>query len=125
MYHRASAAILVYSIDNSDSFDDLHVWVEECRENLWGNSGHELLWAVVGNKSDLLCEVSSDRVEEFCENLGTTLKFEVSAKTGDNVEKMFEKVAETVHNHRLRIYGKEHENSLKINNTRSTSTCIC
>ena len=122
MYHRASAAILVYSIDNSDSFDDLHFWVEECRENLWGNSGHELLWAVVGNKSDLLCEVSSDRVEEFCENLGTTLKFEVSAKTGDNVEKMFEKVAETVHDQR---YSKEHENSLQINNTRSTSTCIC
>ena len=114
-------------MDNSDSFDDLHVWVEECRENLWGNLGHQLLWAVVGNKSDLLCEVSSDRVEEFCENLGTTLKFEVSAKTGDNVEKMFGKVAETVHDHRSRIYSKEHKDSLQINNTRSTSssTCIC
>ena len=125
LYHRADAVLLTYSIEETDTFDNLTTWIEECRENLWGASGREVVWALIGNKSDLIPEVDPDRVEDICDTLETTLSFSVSAKTGDNVVKSFRKIVEVLHEHRLRLSnGKKRKDSFVLSNTiESNKTC--
>ena len=103
------------------SFDNLRTWIKECQDNIWGYSGHQLVWAVVGNKSDLSYQVSSESVDELLLEINSTLSFEVSAKTGVNVESMFNKVLEVTHDRQLRSKTPR-KNSIKIESTDITST---
>lgn len=93
-------ALLTFSLADVASFEDLNTWIEECKDNLWGNS-EDLLWAVIGNKSDLKShEVDMERVKKLCDNLETDYSFIVSAKTGQNVGSSFKKVIEAIHQQR-------------------------
>lgn len=101
LYHRADVVLLTFSLNDMVSFEDLTTWIEECRDNLWGNSDQCLIWAVVGNKSDLpSCEVDEDKIKELCDSLETSYFFVVSAKTGHNVENSFKKVIRAIHEQR-------------------------
>lgn len=90
-YHNADSALLVYSIDNSASFDDLEQWVEELRKNM---NPLPRLW-VIGNKSDLEDQraVSVPDAEEFAKRIGADF-LETSAKTGANIDTLFISVAD-------------------------------
>ena len=48
-YHNSSLAILVYSINNDMSFNDLNIWINEIRTN--GNPDINIF--LIGNKADL------------------------------------------------------------------------
>lgn len=118
-YHNADSALLVYSIDNSNSFDDLEDWVQELERNM-----HPLphLW-LVGNKCDLELTraVSYIQAEEFARKIGAEF-LETSAKTGANIEHLFISVAD-----KTRIKREESEGStIDVNETSSTEQgCRC
>ena len=63
------------------------MWYKELREN--ANPDIQLI--LVGNKSDLKNErkVENEDVEKLKSELDFDLNLETSAKTGDNVEKLF------------------------------------
>ena len=104
-----------------DTFENLPFWIDECKDNIWGTSGREMVWAVVGNKSDLYCEVDPERVEDICDTLETNLNFEISARTGSNVENSFVKIVEVLHEKKLRLpRGKA--TSFILNNTLENSS---
>ena len=94
---------MTYSVEDIETFENLPDWIQECKDNLWGSSGREVVWAVVGNKSDLDDEVCIERIEDLCDTLETNLHFSLSAKTGDNVEKAFKQIIESLHEHKLRL----------------------
>ena len=48
-YRNASLAILVYSIDNQNSFDDIEAWLNEIKSQ----SNPETKIFLIGNKTDL------------------------------------------------------------------------
>ena len=102
------------------------MWVEECRDNLWGTSGREVVWAVIGNKSDLLCEISHERVEDICDTLETDLSFCLSAKTGDNVRHSFKKVVEQLHDKKMRMsQNGQRKSSFTVTRTNNESSKKC
>ena len=86
-YRNSSLAIMVYSIDSSESFRDLDLWIKELKMN---NSPDTKL-ILVGNKLDLKenREVQYEEGKKFSENFGFLDFFETSAKSGENIKEMF------------------------------------
>ena len=90
-YRNSSLAILVYSIDNKSSFENLEIWLNEIKEK--GNPDVKIF--LVGNKNDLIenREVSTEEGEKFYEDHKLNFFIETSAKTGINAEELFKRVA--------------------------------
>ncbi|KAI8338608.1 P-loop containing nucleoside triphosphate hydrolase protein [Chlamydoabsidia padenii] len=106
-YREAAAAILVYDITSSESFQDLLSWVEELK----AKTSKDLLIYIVGNKVD--CEsdraVSLDYVQEYVRNtLGVVPVFEVSAKEDEGaIEDLFLQLAQTLVNQKYEQHWKQ------------------
>ncbi len=60
-YRGASAVVLVYSIIDESSFEEMGRWLMEVRENL----GHDIVLHVVGTKSDVAAQEPSLRKIPF------------------------------------------------------------
>ena len=86
-YRNSSLAILVYSIDQRDSYKDIDLWVKDIR----ANSSPDTKIILVGNKIDLedRREIKYEEGKKIAEDYGFVEFFETSAKTGENVAKMF------------------------------------
>lgn len=85
--------LLVYDICDRESFDWLVKWRDQVVEYTGDMS--TVVLAVVGNKGDRNDErqVSEDEGREMAQKLGVHLFFETSAKTGMNVNELFNAVA--------------------------------
>ena len=90
-YRSSSLAIIVYSIDQRESFKDLDLWIKELKIN---NSPDTKL-LLVGNKLDLeeKRQVSYEEGMIFKDEFGFIDFFETSAKTGENIKNMFIRIA--------------------------------
>ena len=97
-YFKADAALLMYSVDDSYSFERLQ---DEIQNAARFTDPDYFVWALIGNKSDLTMEVDVRRIEARCEQLHTNLKFFTSAKTGENVLEALEAVIKHVHEHKM------------------------
>ena len=80
------AIILVYDITNKESVENLSGWIDYVKEH----RGDDVSTFIIGNKNDLE-EERTVTLEEVREKLkiNNDLLFEVSAKTGNNLEKVF------------------------------------
>lgn len=93
-YRNADAAILMYSVEDQYTFENLQEWIENAQDSV---DLDNFVWALVGNKCDLPLEIEHDNILDKCEFLGTKLSFFTSAKTGENVKAAFEEIVEAVH----------------------------
>ena len=86
-YHNSSLAILVYAIDNINSFENLETWINELKTV--GNPDINIF--LIGNKVDLedKRKITKEMSEEFCKNHNISFFLETSAKTGFNVQNVF------------------------------------
>lgn len=85
----ASAVMIVYDITNRSTFANTAAWIQHVREQQ-GEGGTMVL---VGNKADLADkrQITTQEGEEKAKQAGMMF-FEVSAKTGDNIEELFRKL---------------------------------
>lgn len=93
-YRNADAAILMYSVEDRYTFENLQEWIESASDVV---DLECFVFALVGNKSDMPLEVEHESIKARCDNLATQLSFFTSAKTGNNVIPAFEKIIEHVH----------------------------
>ncbi|CAG9317472.1 unnamed protein product [Blepharisma stoltei] len=94
MYYRdATAAILVYDITNSQTYDGLKEWYRELKEF----GPEDIILCIAGNKEDLVDSesVQLDTVEEFAESIGAYYK-RTSAKTNYGIDMIFKEIANKV-----------------------------
>ena len=89
-YKNSACALIVYDISRKASFESISTWIEDCKNS----SPKSVFMVLVGNKCDLESEreVTEEEGKELAEKNGM-LFFETSAKTGTNVEKVFEESA--------------------------------
>ena len=102
-YRRAQAAIVVYDITKKETYHCAVKWADEVKKTC-----PNAVIAIVGNKCDLVgykydlagnkydldeCESYREEGEDYAKENGA-LFMATSAKTGENVEKLFQAVAE-------------------------------
>ena len=103
-YKNSSLAMIMYSIDNEESFRNLDYWIKEIKNN----SSPDIKIILIGNKVDLEDKrvVSKEEADNFARVNGIDEVYETSAKTGFNAKTIFSKAAQ--------ILYKEHLNYKRI-----------
>ena len=94
-FRNAACALVVYDISNRASFDNISMWLDECRAS---STNEHLVIVLVGNKSDLGTtrrRVSRREGEDMAAKYGVLFS-ETSAKTGDGVDAAFLLAADKV-----------------------------
>ena len=119
-YRNASAAILMYSVDEMLSFQNLQEWIENLHSSMIPWDPDNFAWAVVGNKCDLPLEIEHGTILSLCKQLNTPMNFFTSAKTGENVKTSFEKIIEEVHRKLSRKHAPSVSSSSGIKISKST-----
>ena len=105
----------MYSVDDRQTFDNLHDWIESAKENV---TDENVIWTVVGNKYDLQhVYVEEDAISALCDTLKTRLKFHTSAKSGENVHEALESTAIEVHRRKLGRRRCNHSDSVKVDDS--------
>lgn len=84
-----------YSITRRDSYENLHDWLHEVK----ASCSTEVLPILIGNKSDLENhrEVSLNEGLRFKKDQNLLYFAETSAKSGDNVDKLFVDIAKFIY----------------------------
>ena len=110
-YFNSSLAIIVYAINDSDSFNDIHFWVKELKTM----SSPDIKIILIGNKKDLENDrkVSYEEGKNVAKDYGFQQFFETSAKTGENIKQMFLKVSSILY----KDYLKYSDNTDSINSS--------
>ncbi len=113
-YRSSSMAIIVYAINKRDSFKDLSLWIKELKLN---NSPDTKI-ILVGNKLDLQDnrQITYEEGQKFAEDYGFVDFFETSAKTGENIKKMFIKIANILYEDHLKFSEDNSYKSFVPNN---------
>ena len=90
-YRNSSLAILVYAINNEDSFKDVDIWLKELRTH----ASPDVKLILIGNKIDLVNErkVSKEEGEAYAKNNNINKFVESSAKEGINTQSTFIEIA--------------------------------
>ena len=88
-YKRSDGLLLVYDMSTKDSYKTLNMWVN----NINASAGDNIPRYLIANKSDLdeNIEVTQKEGVVFAEKHNMKY-FETSAKTGDNVHKVFKEI---------------------------------
>jgi len=92
-YRGAAACVLVYDITSRDSYSHLNTWLNDAR----ALATTQLMVVLVGNKSDLqeARQVSYQEASNYAQE-NDLVFMETSAKTGENVDDVFDKIARTI-----------------------------
>ena len=104
-YKRSNLTILVYAIDDRESFESLEFWLGEIRTN--SRKSNKIV--LVGNKKDLDTKrkVSYEEGREFFESNKLDLFYEASAKEGTNAAEIFTESVEMLYDYDIKKRKKE------------------
>lgn len=112
-----TAFILVFDLTRPSSFQSIENWIKTIRENI-----SPKFMILIGNKSDLIEQraVNKNFILEYCQKHFFNY-MEISAKTNNNIEKMFKEVAYQLY---MNTKKKEKDKNLKYANTGGSFTNI-
>ena len=99
-YRNSSLAIMVYAIDNDDSFKHLESWLNEIKTH----SNPDIKIFLIGNKIDLeeKRKIQTIEGENFKNENKIEMFMESSAKTGFNAQNIFIEAAKVLYNEHLK-----------------------
>ena len=92
-YRGAEAIVIVFDLNNKDSFNHINAWMDEISKYI-GPSVYKLILA---NKCDSIDsrQVSAEQITDF-EKKNNLKVFEVSAKAATNVDEAFKHIVESL-----------------------------
>ena len=92
----ANGLVLVYDLTNPNSFKDIDLYMEMFLDTCNVDPTLTLPVLLLGNKNDLTRTITPETVEEWKRKNKVAFSYEVSAKTGENVEKAFQTLVESL-----------------------------
>ena len=129
-FRGAHGFILVYDITNKESFIKLKGWIKDAKEKINKEDSYKIM--VVGNKKD--CEndraVEYNNLKQFGED-NKVIFSEVSAKTGEGIDKLFNDfVHELLKYRNIGIYKSDEKeertySNLDLSLVENKHTCNC
>jgi len=95
-YKGAQASIICFDMTNRSTFESISKWYSDFSK--FSNPLYDKTVILVGNKSDLIKEreVSLEEIQNIC-NMNNFVYYEASAKTGENVDRIFQDLAARLH----------------------------
>ena len=114
LYFRDTHGIVLnYDVNNRKTFESLNEWINLIKDN----TNKYVSIIIVGNKNDLEKNVSKEELNNFCEK-NNFLSEEVSAKNGNNIDLIFQKLSkrmidnyEEFEKEENRRYDKKNDNN--------------
>ena len=94
MYYRAAAgALIVYDITNKESWEEIHYWVDELKNN----KDENLPILLIGNKYDMKhqMKVEVEQINDYCKDKNINNIY-CSALSGYNCEKILELIVKKI-----------------------------
>ena len=93
-FNKVDGIIFVFDLTNKQSFENLKNWLKEAESYT-----EDFEYILVGNKKDLINSIEVNQ-ESLKDNdlFNGTKYFEVSAKTGENIEECFEELTDLILN---------------------------
>ena len=106
-YRGAHAIILIFSVDNKKSFENVKTWVNQIKEE----TNEKITLILVGNKIDLVDkrEIMESEGEELANEFDINY-YECSAKTGENINLAFNELIKKM----VKKIDKTKDNSTKL-----------
>ena len=128
-YRNSSLALILYAIDNSDSFRHAETWLNDLKQQ--ANQNVKIF--LVGNKSDLEDKrvITKEEGEKFKEEKNLDKFIETSAKTGENAQEVLLEAAKLLYKDYLKAKNilrkagdndKNNENKLERKKPKNAST---
>lgn len=111
-YYRGTHGIItVFDLTSAESFGNVGRWNAEIQQN----SDANVALVLVGNKADLTDQrqVPAEKAKALAEQLGVEY-FEVSAKSGENIDATFNHVARLALEKKLAQLGRDQKNVVPI-----------
>ena len=114
-YKGAHGIILLYDITDRRSFDNVKTWIEQIREEV----GDKVSIILVGNKIDEVDgrKVKTEEGEKVANEIGLSF-FECSAKTGENIDMIFNEMVKKTVEANTKLEGKGNKLNSKKNKKR-------
>lgn len=113
-YRNTQGVLIVYDVNNRDTFNNITKWVNEF-------DNHRLLnvkKVLVGNKLDLARDVSYEEGKELADRLGLPF-YEVSSKEFVNIEKVFFDLADSI------VPEKQLDKIVDVTDVTKKESCNC
>mmetsp|Transcript_4753 Transcript_4753/g.6521 ORF Transcript_4753/g.6521 Transcript_4753/m.6521 type:complete len:227 (+) Transcript_4753:84-764(+) len=102
-YRRAAGAIVLYDVTNPKSLHSAkNYWIREVRDAAERETTLDSCIMFIGNKIDLISAVSEKQHLATAKEIGAPMQGMTSAKTGQNVTKIFEELVFTIYETELR-----------------------
>ena len=115
-------AILVYSIDNKESFEHLEKWMDDIKKN----ADKDIRILLIYNKLDKIEDrvISSYEVEKFTDDHKIDNFFEASAKEGTNTKEIFIDAAKILYKYYIQGGSKNtsKKDNIKLENNKGIDT---
>ena len=106
---KCKGVILVYDVTDYNSFRNVNSWIDSIKEN----TDNKIEYIILGNKIDLNNKkVSKEDAKELETKFGVNV-FEVSAKSGENVEEAIMKLVSKIIEKNSDILDNKNSNSKK------------
>ena len=117
-YKECLIAMIVFAIDDINSFEKCENWLKELKENAGDD---DIVIALIGNKTDLEKDrlINKEIVEQFVNKNKIDYYEECSALTGDKVEEIFKQCVRVIYN-RFIVPILNNKNSNLIDGTRTS-----
>ena len=116
----ADGILLVFSVDNRESFEKIDEWIESVKEEV--NESQKAI-IICGNKIDVENRlISYDTALQFA-NTHNFKYFETSAKTGQGVKEAFNELYKDIYDLNMKVEKSNIELSELNNNDKKKKTC--
>jgi small GTP-binding protein len=92
-YRDADAALLVFDLTCTHSFENIPKWYKMLQEES-GRSPHQFVTILVGNKNDCISKVKLVDIQKMVSELKISCYIQTSAKVGERVDEVFEQLLE-------------------------------
>ena len=117
-YRNSSLAIMVYSINSKETFENIEMWLRELRTH----SNPDAKVFLIGNKVDLYDqrEVKEEEGEAFKRDNKIDIFMESSAKTGLNAQNIFLKAAKMLYDD-YTIYQDKEDEETELDNIKNNT----
>lgn len=115
MYYRGGkVAIIVFSIENRESFDAIPSWINDLR----AHAPKDIIVFIIGNKTDLdsVRVIKAEEGMDLAQQNDATY-MEVSAKTGQNIDILFDEIPKSYIRKNIEIHHMGEEKLIVKTNT--------